>query len=81
MTMATRGSKGNTARNQPPPGATYKMRMYTPKSAYHVIAIDLDTTVGSLTAKLSKKIEQTNGRGQLYLKEHGRGMLDAFYRG
>lgn len=74
ISMAPRGPKGNVSRsNQPPPGATYKMRMYTPKSAYHVIAIDLDTTVASLTAKLSKRIEQTNGRVQLYLKEHGRG--------
>ncbi len=54
--------------------------MYTPKSAYHVIAIDLDTTVASLTAKLSKKIEQKNGRVQLYLKEHGRGMASAPYK-
>ncbi|KAF9478381.1 adenylate cyclase [Pholiota conissans] len=59
-------------RSQPPPGATYRMRMYTPNSAYHVIAIDLETTVASLTAKVSRKIEQTNGRVYLYLKEQGR---------
>jgi adenylate cyclase len=62
-------------RSQPPPGATYRMRMYTPNSAYHVIAIDLDITVAGLTAKLSKKMPQTkNGRVYLYLKEQGRGV-------
>lgn len=65
-------------RSQPPPGATYRMRMYTPNSAYHVIAIDLDITVAGLTAKLSKKMGQTNGRVYLYLKEQGRGMTQHF---
>ncbi|KAF8965555.1 hypothetical protein BDZ97DRAFT_1918118 [Flammula alnicola] len=73
---SSRGSRGTLRGlpNQPPPGFSYKMRIYRQNHSYHVISIELDTTVGSLIAKLNKKVTPEDDRLQhnLYLKEQGR---------
>ncbi|KAF8964961.1 hypothetical protein BDZ97DRAFT_1918661 [Flammula alnicola] len=73
---SSRGSLGTLRGlpNQPPPGFSYKMRIYRQNHSYHVISIELDTTVGSLIAKLNKKGTPEDDRLQhnLYLKEQSR---------
>ncbi|KDR67476.1 hypothetical protein GALMADRAFT_258050 [Galerina marginata CBS 339.88] len=76
MASTTSWSSRTTLRGsqQLPYGFTYKMRVYRPNNTYHVIAIDLETTVADLIAKLNRKLLKGEERVQhnLYLKEQGR---------
>jgi adenylate cyclase len=53
------------------------MKIYRQNNAYHVIAIDPESTVANLMARLNKKmlLEEDNAQYNLYLKEQGRGEL------
>lgn len=57
------------------PVPIYRTRIYRPNQAYHVIAIDLDTTVATLTMRLNNKLELEDPTRlhNMYVKEQGRG--------
>ncbi|KAF5328610.1 hypothetical protein D9619_011577 [Psilocybe cf. subviscida] len=71
-----RDSFSSTATSKPDP--MYRMRIYRPNQNYHIIAMDLKATVGSLTFKLNRKLEDTARFHTMYLEEQGRErILDA----
>jgi adenylate cyclase len=53
------------------------MKIFRQNNTYHAIAIDPESTVASMMAKLNKKfkLEDDNAQYNLYLKEQGRGEL------
>lgn len=71
---ATSRSSRTTIR-QNSAGYTFKMKIFRQNSTYHVIAIDPESTVANLMARLNKKmlLEEDNAQYNLYLKEQGRG--------
>lgn len=73
--VSTTSRSSRTTIRQNPAGYTFKMKIFRQNSTYHVIAIDPDSTVANLMARLNKKmlLEEDNAQYNLYLKEQGRG--------